>query len=557
MSRLLILSSLLYPVFEAQTDFSEIITNPDEDLLEEWRYDYSAGDSRIEQFINWILSSKKISSEEEIQQYKQEQLFEETASHSLIDEALQQFNQSFSDNIVGYDIAIESPPENSDGVSIYTVPGVIVANTTDSGSTPPPNIDQPENGGNDTDSEELKDPEGVVTLYYFNKQKIAEIKDSAKTFLHKNEDEIVTAADTAAVKATERRKAFIHYGKSLVVKSALPKGGSLTELQEDSSSVRRQMATEVYWLKRLNHKNVISLFGFAQIKPTEQKSKTASNSVEKLTQETTSDSDAVLTLELTNSDKSEQGSLDEWPYTVEMLFLQNGGISLQEYINDSKLNLLKPVAFIICQQLIDGIAYLHSENCVHADIKPPNIVIEHFSKPRGYSQISVKIIDFGISFRCNERSRVESGTQGFRPAEVFRPYRHGTDRSLRDVYAFSIIVFYLLAYDEMKRDDGREFQGLMAIPDDEAIPDRYHYFFLHILAITNNLIYKRQDYSQLSIDKFDIKKLAFSREYSWFLGVIMALASRTEKKRPTSAKIKEIFEKFQSEFNAYESDERL
>ena len=49
------------------------------------------------------------------------------------------------------------------------------------------------------------------------------------------------------------------------------------------------------------------------------------------------------------------------------------------------------------KQMVEGLAYCHSKNICHRDLKLENILVDDNGK--------VKIIDFGFSFRCKPNSK--------------------------------------------------------------------------------------------------------------------------------------------------------
>jgi calcium-dependent protein kinase len=94
---------------------------------------------------------------------------------------------------------------------------------------------------------------------------------------------------------------------------------------------------------------------------------------------------------------------------------------------------------IIMKQLLSSMAYLHSKNIVHRDVKPNNIMLE--AKPNDI-EISIKIIDFGLSENCEPYGYLKdfAGTPLFMAPEVFKQkYNHKYD-----VWSCGIVMHILL-----------------------------------------------------------------------------------------------------------------
>lgn len=77
--------------------------------------------------------------------------------------------------------------------------------------------------------------------------------------------------------------------------------------------------------------------------------------------------------------------LDKYYYTMDYL----NGVNLKEFYNDS---LGEDVFANITYQALNGLNYLHSNEVIHFDIKPENIIIVDND-----GELTVKLIDFGLS----------------------------------------------------------------------------------------------------------------------------------------------------------------
>jgi fused-like protein len=102
---------------------------------------------------------------------------------------------------------------------------------------------------------------------------------------------------------------------------------------------------------------------------------------------------------------------------------------ITERANENLLELTRregplPIETIIEQfsRLIDGVAYLHTENIVHRDLKPSNILICNGG--------NWKIGDFGVSrFYSEESEMTHVGTIKYSSLEILekKPYKHKCD----------------------------------------------------------------------------------------------------------------------------------
>merc|ERR1719326_227009 len=71
------------------------------------------------------------------------------------------------------------------------------------------------------------------------------------------------------------------------------------------------------------------------------------------------------------------------------------------------------------QQLLEAVAYIHSLNLVHCDIKPENILIQ------SYSQVRVKLIDFGSSCFTTDYLNSYVQSRSYRAPEVILGLPYG------------------------------------------------------------------------------------------------------------------------------------
>ncbi|CAJ1350095.1 unnamed protein product [Effrenium voratum] len=70
----------------------------------------------------------------------------------------------------------------------------------------------------------------------------------------------------------------------------------------------------------------------------------------------------------------------------------------------------------ILRQVCAGIAYLHSNKCMHCDIKEPNVMI---SGNTDWQSPNVVVIDFGLARDFRKGSTGVMGTPGYMPPEVW------------------------------------------------------------------------------------------------------------------------------------------
>ncbi|XP_012945119.1 myosin light chain kinase 3 [Aplysia californica] len=117
--------------------------------------------------------------------------------------------------------------------------------------------------------------------------------------------------------------------------------------------------------------------------------------------------------------------------------LVNGGELFERVINDDFI-LTEKACVMFMRQICDGVAFMHSQNILHLDMKPENILCLTREGNR------IKIIDFGLARKYNPKDdlRVLFGTPEFVAPEVvnFDPISPSTD-----LWSIGVICYVLLS----------------------------------------------------------------------------------------------------------------
>ena len=105
---------------------------------------------------------------------------------------------------------------------------------------------------------------------------------------------------------------------------------------------------------------------------------------------------------------------DEENYYLIAEYLEGG--ELFSFISQKK-NLDEKTVFIIMEQIISAVHYLHKHNIIHRDLKPENLLL---SKPN--DPTSIKLIDFGTSKKIHQGEffEIPLGTCYYIAPEVIR-----------------------------------------------------------------------------------------------------------------------------------------
>lgn len=108
----------------------------------------------------------------------------------------------------------------------------------------------------------------------------------------------------------------------------------------------------------------------------------------------------------------------------------------------SKVRTLRPLgpddAIQVMIQLVDAVAYMHSKNIMHRDLKLANILTSDDKK-------IVKIVDFGLATKADDVPYIfnRCGTPGYVAPEVFNA-KDGTKYDvICDVFSLGVIFFMM------------------------------------------------------------------------------------------------------------------
>ena len=171
----------------------------------------------------------------------------------------------------------------------------------------------------------------------------------------------------------------------------------------------------------------------------------------------------------------------ETPQKIYLVMEYCDGGELFDYIV-SKQHLSEKQACVFFQEIIDALTYLHSQNIVHRDVKPENILLESFGKT-----MTCKLIDFGISrtYTLDKLISTPCGTASYAPPEMHRGEEYYG--LLSDVWSAGVLLYAMafgyLPFCEEDEDTNIDniIKGNYEIPE-EASPELAD-FLKHILDI--------------------------------------------------------------------------
>jgi serine/threonine protein kinase len=110
------------------------------------------------------------------------------------------------------------------------------------------------------------------------------------------------------------------------------------------------------------------------------------------------------------------------------------GGTLRSLLSDGGLSLSQRLSLLI--QVLEGLAFAHSRQVVHCDLKPENLLL----RPVGQDW-QIKISDFGISRLVGENS---SNPQGGSPAYMAPEQFAGHTSLQTDLYSLGVIIYELM-----------------------------------------------------------------------------------------------------------------
>nr|XP_039255154.1 calcium-dependent protein kinase 2-like [Styela clava] len=114
-----------------------------------------------------------------------------------------------------------------------------------------------------------------------------------------------------------------------------------------------------------------------------------------------------------------------------------GPDNLTNFIKGSKRT--KRIKQILIQQLVNGIAHIHSNNVIHRDLKPDNILVSD-------DGMQLKVIDFGLSkemkpgHSVTKASALGIGTDGWRAPET---YNANVISKQADVFSLALVIHFI------------------------------------------------------------------------------------------------------------------
>ena len=160
----------------------------------------------------------------------------------------------------------------------------------------------------------------------------------------------------------------------------------------------------------------------------------------------------------------------ETPQKIYLVMEYCDGGEMFDYIV-SKQHLTEEQSCAFFQEIIDALTYLHSQNIVHRDVKPENILLQTFG-----NSFTCKLIDFGISrtYTLDKLISTPCGTASYAPPEMHKGEEYYG--LLSDVWSAGVLLYAMafgyLPFCEEDEDVNIDniIKGNYEIPED-ASPD--------------------------------------------------------------------------------------
>lgn len=122
--------------------------------------------------------------------------------------------------------------------------------------------------------------------------------------------------------------------------------------------------------------------------------------------------------------------------TYKVFFSSISGGELFERVVADDFTLTEKDCILFMRQICEGVAYMHSQDVVHLDLKPENIMCHTRTSHE------IKIIDFGLAQKLNPDNpiRVLFGTPEFIPPEIINYEPIGVQS---DMWSIGVICYVL------------------------------------------------------------------------------------------------------------------
>lgn len=121
-----------------------------------------------------------------------------------------------------------------------------------------------------------------------------------------------------------------------------------------------------------------------------------------------------------------------------VIYLEAGAsVNLLRLIQKHPALMSNGCAYCYWRQIVNAVAYLHSENICHRDLKLENVVLDR-------NHIA-KLIDFGLAFNCSPTNELAIGSVGspaYMAPEQLSSIRY--DGKKADIWSLGSILYYML-----------------------------------------------------------------------------------------------------------------